>query len=358
MLKIYIMTHKPFDAPRQDFYVPLHVGRVQAEDLGYMGDDSGENISSLNPYYCELTGMHWVWKNEKEADIVGICHYRRYLMNEEAGRVLTKEEYVKGLERYDLLTTKLIELNNSYYYGFSENHHIRDLDMTGEVIRQLYPQYFPIFEKLVHENHTYFGNMIVMRKTLYDQYCSWLFDILFELQRCIHTEVEQYDQYRRRVYGFISEFLLYVYVQYNNLRVGEHKVGMIGEKAETRELKQQLAHYFQRQDVQGAKQCFMKVYQKRPDVLMEASDVTGELRLAMQIIATCESEQANIGHTILEKVNDFDELIKIFGQLNQAARLEAKGKLASKDKACLASSLISKEAWQIARMLMVNHLNS
>lgn len=53
-------------------------------------------------------------------------------------------------------------------------------------------------------------------------------------------------------------------------------VGMTGEKAETREMKEKLAGYFRRKDVAGAKTYFMERLKKRPDVLMEASDITGE----------------------------------------------------------------------------------
>lgn len=51
-------------------------------------------------------------------------------------------------------------------------------------------------------------------------------------------------------------------------------------------MKEQLAGYFARRDVDGAKAYFLERRKERPDVLMEASDVTGELRLCMQVIAT------------------------------------------------------------------------
>ena len=82
-IKIYTMTHKPFKKPDDPVYIPLHVGREISQDLGYMGDNTGEHISDLNPYYGELTGLYWIWKNETEADIIGICHYRRYFINED-----------------------------------------------------------------------------------------------------------------------------------------------------------------------------------------------------------------------------------------------------------------------------------
>ncbi len=82
-IKIFTMTHKRFQEPVDQIYVPLQVGRAGAEDLGYLGDDTGDSISRWNNYYGELTGVYWAWKNEQEADIIGICHYRRFFLNEQ-----------------------------------------------------------------------------------------------------------------------------------------------------------------------------------------------------------------------------------------------------------------------------------
>ena len=121
------------------------------------------------------------------------------------------------------------------------------LDETARVIAERYPEYHETFSQLVHEKHTYFGNMLICRKELYDAYCTWLFDILFELQRRI--KVEEEDSYHRRIFGFISEFLLYVFATVKGLKVYECKVGMIGEKAETREMKECLAAYLKAHDI-------------------------------------------------------------------------------------------------------------
>lgn len=48
--------------------------------MGYIGDNTGDNISLRNPNYCELTGLYWAWKNLK-CDYIGLCHYRRYFTN-------------------------------------------------------------------------------------------------------------------------------------------------------------------------------------------------------------------------------------------------------------------------------------
>ena len=108
-VRIFAMTHKRFEVPGDPMYIPLHVGHRNAkEDFGYLGDDTGDNISELNCYYAELSGVYWVWKNYRDADCVGICHYRRFLTSE-AGYVFSEAEYEQILAEYDIVTTKILE---------------------------------------------------------------------------------------------------------------------------------------------------------------------------------------------------------------------------------------------------------
>jgi hypothetical protein len=349
-LTIYTLTHKRFEIPPDPLYVPLRVGSAGKDDFGYLRDDTGENISAQNCYYSELTGLYWIWKNVKDMEYVGTCHYRRYLINEQE-KIFTRQEYERLLAEYDLITTRKVHLNNSYHYGFSANHNIKALDMTGEVIRELYPAYQETFVRLVNGPDTYFGNIVVMKKTLYDEYCAWLFSIFFEVQKRISLENGE-DDYHKRVFGFISEFLLLVWTTVKGLKVCECKVGMIGEKAETREMKERLAQYLLAHDIAGAKEYFMQQHKKRPDVLMEASDVTGELHLAMQIIATADAEQKTYGKSFLEQEDDLANLIPLFVKLNRAVTNRRIHLETEEDRAFLQTMPLSPLAVQLAEKIL------
>ena len=77
-VKIIVATHKNFNEPRdKELYMPVHVGAEGKDDLGYQKDNVGENVSTLNPYFCELTGIYWAWKN-LDVDYLGLVHYRRF----------------------------------------------------------------------------------------------------------------------------------------------------------------------------------------------------------------------------------------------------------------------------------------
>ena len=190
--------------------VNIYLSKANAEqEYGYLGDDTGDNISKQNCYYAELSGVYWVWKNYTESDYVGICHYRRFLTNED-NKAFTEEQYEELLQQYDIITTKELELPNSYHYGFGAHHKIETLDETGEIIKELYPDYYDNFIRLVHDNKTYFGNIMVTSKPLYDEYCEWLFDILFELEK--RLDISNYSLKDSRVFGYVSERLLDVWL--------------------------------------------------------------------------------------------------------------------------------------------------
>lgn len=316
-VKIFAMTHKKFEVPNNPMYVPLHVGhRGAKEDFGYIGDDTGDNISDLNCYYAELSGVYWVWKNYHSNDYIGICHYRRFLTNEE-GYIFSEEEYEEIFKKYDIMTTKQLELPNSYYHGFGAHHNIEILDETGCVIAELFPKYYDTFISLVNKNKTYFGNIMVASKKIYDSYCEWLFAIFFELQKRIDLTFA--DDYHKRVFGFISEFLLYVWVTVNGLRAHECRVAIIGEKKETNEVTERMAEYFQKKDAKGAKDYFTDILKKRPDILMEASDINGECKLCLQAVSTANLELEEYGKCFLDSINKYKEVINFFRRLNSFA---------------------------------------
>ena len=72
-IKIIVATHKKYKMPEDDMYLPLYVGSKGKEDIGFMRDDVKNNISEKNPYFCELTGLYWAWKNLDD-DYIGLSH--------------------------------------------------------------------------------------------------------------------------------------------------------------------------------------------------------------------------------------------------------------------------------------------
>lgn len=230
-IKVVIATHKKYEMPKDKLYIPVQVGKEGKQDLGYQPDNDGENISKKNPSFCELTGLYWAWKNIN-ADYIGLVHYRRHFCLEKKlpkdvkGRIkctLKYEQAEKLLEKNDIiLPTKRKYYIENLYNHYKHTHYIETLDETKKILEEKYPEYLNEFEKLHIRTSAHMFNMAIMKKKILDEYCEWLFDILFELEKRI--DPMKYDNFHARYPGRISELLLDVWINTKNLKYAEVKV--------------------------------------------------------------------------------------------------------------------------------------
>ena len=116
-------------------------------------------------------------------------------------------------------------------------------------------------------------------------------------------------------------------------------------------MEEQLAQYFREKNIQGAKQYFLNCLAVRPDVLMEASDVYGDLKAAMQVIATAEYEMDAHGRCILDQCTDFQSLTELFKELDAVMERQAGGVARPEDDTFLAQQKFSPEAIMIAQKI-------
>ena len=223
--KIFVITHKKFKMNNIKDYVPLQVGADINTNLktNYLKDNVGDNISSRNRNYCELTGVYWLWKNYNDIDNIGICHYRRFFSKK---MVSTNEKYFlrsteieEIIKQYDIiLPKKLRTKGTTVYRNFIANSvKEKDIENTKKVLKKLFPDYLEEFNKILESSHLSFANMMITRKKIYDQYCEWLFKILFEVEKI--TDFSKRTNQQLRVFGYLSEILLNVWVNTNKLKI-------------------------------------------------------------------------------------------------------------------------------------------
>lgn len=225
---MYVMTHKKFECPKIEGYLPLHVGKHGKQDIGYKTDDTGENISIKNPNYCELTGLYWGWKNDQSAEAIGISHYRRYFTKARISRkekhYINQKDIEKILGQFDvILPKKEIYKESAKEQYCLEAGFMKDLNILREIILDKYPEYLEMYDKIMGQNLMHQFNMMICTKKVYDQYCQWLFNILFDLEQKIDL-TKGYNDYQKRIYGFLSERLLNVWIYFNELKVKEMRV--------------------------------------------------------------------------------------------------------------------------------------
>lgn len=214
-VRIVVATHKQYPMPQNPLYLPIQAGTALHAPLGFCGDNSGENISEKNPNYCELTCLYWAWKN-LEADAVGLCHYRRYFAGKAFGekwsRILTQEQAEELLSEVPAVLPKkrnyFIETGWSQY---AHAHHEEDLLTTRRILEEGWPEYVPAFDRTLQRTMGHRFNMFLMKWETLNAYCRWLFAILTELET--RLDISKYNAYDQRVFGFVAERLLDVWIE-------------------------------------------------------------------------------------------------------------------------------------------------
>ena len=221
-IKIIIACHKKCKTPFDSVYLPVQVGAANSMATGYQRDDEGENISSKNPMYCELTGLYWAWKN-LSCDYLGLVHYRRYFsaksMAYRKGRhpfdcVLSEKQLRSLLDSYKLI----VPSKRKYYVETLASHYAHTLDESHltaarQVLSDLAPSYLRAFDRVLRQKYGYMFNMFISSKTIADEYCSWLFPILEELEKVIDSK--NMSKFEKRWPGRVSEILFNVWLEYS-----------------------------------------------------------------------------------------------------------------------------------------------
>ena len=198
----------------EDFNTPftynIQVGAALTDvSIEEIKDNSGDNISARNKDYCELTALYWAWRNDTTSNYIGLCHYRRKFVITE--KILN---YVMN-ENYDAVYTipKLFDV------GMREEFVERNYFITDEMwnlitmaINKLCPEYQQSWLDFSKSFFSVQCNMSIMRRDVFNQYCSWLFPILNEIDSFYLSQgIQRNDRYL----GYIAECLNTVYIMKN-----------------------------------------------------------------------------------------------------------------------------------------------
>lgn len=174
-------------------------------------DMDGDNIASRNTDFCELTALYWAWKNlsVSEYEYVGTSQYRRNLDITAENLLSCKQEDVDVVLPYPMLHVPNIKEHHTRYTNDAEWQALID------VIAKLYPEYLTDMNRIFESQYMYNYNMLLAKKEVFDEYCEWLFDILFALEDVIkEREITPAMPYL----PFFGENLLTLYFMHNLYR--------------------------------------------------------------------------------------------------------------------------------------------
>ena len=279
MFKIFTIYHRPACIPKDEGYSPLLVGNSvfltknkdgcnSEEDLHknfsnsfYVDDSCPDNLSSKNRSINEMSGIYWIWKKLEsfpEAEFIGITHYRRFFIFDES-LPLPSKTWLPNSTCYEFNTldeaSRYIDSSLVDYYfkiGYDclapKMYDARLLDPERRPnvssceerfyeIANFDPDLYKLMEKLVLERDRsylfelqelrriprhYTFNMFIMKRGIFESYCSFIFPILNKIDEA-NKETE--DPTKRRGPGYLSEFLTSIFLSHelrvNNLKIKE-----------------------------------------------------------------------------------------------------------------------------------------
>lgn len=196
-------------------YRPIQVGSsLSRVDLGFLKDDTGENISEKNREYCELTALYWMWRNPMDADYVGLCHYRRYFADKVTPRYVRTTLSGGG---YDVITCKAAVHDHRNIHELCLYIGIENYLLMTDSLLKLHPECYEAMSYTTFFSNKWTPcNMFIASREWTNGYCQWLFPVLRDVERRMRE-----SPYARanRALGYMGEYLLGVYLRHTGARV-------------------------------------------------------------------------------------------------------------------------------------------
>lgn len=211
-MKIFVVGHLDVRCYNDPLYSRIWVGPRQILENDDLSDSTGDNIAHRNPSHAELTAIYWVWKNAFE-NAVGFCHYRRYFSINRCDPI-KKVDLECLLLKYDIVVPSQrsyfpLSVKSHYYV----QHYESDVVLARNAVEKLYPDYVDAFDLVFGGHKICLYNMFVCRFDLFDQYCTWIFSVLADIDSKIDATGRPSGQ--GRVFGFLSERLFNVWLKKN-----------------------------------------------------------------------------------------------------------------------------------------------
>lgn len=235
---VYVVTHKDaklYTLP--DGYKIIYAGHALAKKyFGYAGDDTGDNISQLNPFLDEVTVLYWIWKNTKHTH-AGIVHYRRFFTSDikqktfDAEKILSAAEILSILSDYDIIvqnegiSTRSQRDMMIFSTGQPDLVKVAEKIIRNHLVRRQ-PGYLGAFDDVLSGLTLFFGGMYITRRNIFNAYCEWLFSFIIDATKEIRDKIEingksleEMSHDYSRIAGFFAERMLTIWLMKNHLRI-------------------------------------------------------------------------------------------------------------------------------------------
>jgi lipopolysaccharide biosynthesis glycosyltransferase len=231
-ISLYTAYHKTAPRIAGDHIHPIHVGRARTGRPipGMIGDDTGDHISAQNDTWCELTALYWAWKNDADSAMIGLMHYRRLLdltgempggaTEQHPGQFDTATWAAKADDwlrsaagDWDIILPRPHVMGQSVAQNYKVGHAEQDWTLLRDILGRDHPDYLDSFDHIAAGPQIRLANMFLMKRALFERYCSWLFGLLQKVADA-PLDRSRYSVGQRRFLGFLAERLFTVFVHH------------------------------------------------------------------------------------------------------------------------------------------------
>ena len=128
----------------------------------------------------------------------------------------------------------IVAKKRNYYIESIEQHykhtHLpQDFDLLRTVIAELCPEYSDAFEQVASSTGAHLFNTFIMRKDYVNSFCSFMFPVLFEVEKRI--DFSGRSEFESRTCGYLAEFMLDTWLIKNQIPFKEVTLKVLdGEK--------------------------------------------------------------------------------------------------------------------------------
>ena len=173
-------------------------------------DNMGDGISEKNGNYSELTGLYWIWKNrlciQKDEDYYGLTHYRRFLNLSEDDLLRLQDNDIDAMLPFPMPYAPNIGAHHRRYLSEKEWK-------TGiQALRECSSEYAETFDEVLEQEYLYNYNIILAKRKVLEEYCAWLFPILFRAEEINDPKGRKSPD---RFIGYLGENLETLYFNYH-----------------------------------------------------------------------------------------------------------------------------------------------
>ena len=144
---------------------------------------------------------------------------------------------MRRLNNRSIIVASPVHYNVSLYYDYCCCHISDDFLTLKKVIESQNNQsYIDAFNKVMYQNNKLrHYNMFIMTWSVYNEYCKWLFGILSKVES--EVDITNYSPAQKRIFGYMAERLLNVFIEANKMETIEKKVIWFNDSKVERESK-------------------------------------------------------------------------------------------------------------------------